>query len=58
VVRILYCVYVVLLVEANIEVIDGTTISVHIRSTKPATYNCMLNDGDDFPCELFTIHIS
>ena len=44
---------VVLLVEANIEVINGSTITLHIQSTKPAVYNCMLNDGDYFSCELF-----
>jgi len=53
--RILIMLPVVLLVEANIEVINGTSISLHIQSSKPATYNCRLNDEDYFPCELFIL---
>jgi len=41
------------MVMAEIGVVNGTTIALHIQSTLPAVYRCQFNDGEFFSCEVF-----
>ena len=43
-------VYIVLIVQGRLSVINGSSLQISIQSTKDATYRCRLNDGMYFPC--------
>ena len=41
-----------LMVMAEIGIINDTAVVLHIQSTIPATFRCRFNDGQNFPCEI------
>ena len=53
-----YKYFVVLMVMAEIGVINGTAIILHIQSTLPAVYQCQFNDEQFFSCKIFACVIS
>ena len=49
---------IVLMVMAEIGIINGTAVILHIQSTLPAMYQCQFNDEQFFSCKVFLCVIS
>ena len=39
------------MVMAEVSIINGTAVLLHIQSTLPATYRCRF--GENFPCKVY-----
>ena len=46
------------MVMAEIGIINGTAVILHIQSTLPAMYQCQFNDEQFFSCKVFLCVIS